>query len=561
MAPRSSLNAKNLEALGAARLAELLLQHTEGNAAARRSLRLALAEGRGPEEMAQELRKRLASLERSNRWLEGRDRDAVFAELERQRQAIGGAIAEPAPALAFELLWRFLDLGTSLLDRCDDDDEEGLRLFLRVSADLGAVAQRANKRPETLADQLAEVWLSHHMGQYDLLITHLAPALGSEGLLRLRARMQAERQAAGEVDPETVWVEENSADAQGEDNDEEDGVCTQSDLVNLYPFHDPEYGDEEDGDEEDGEEEEPNSLIHLGRGIWLSRFEPDGDDDGADGDADDLNPEHRHQRVRLAMLAIADGLGDARAYWAEYRDHHPGGLRRPRIAARVARRLAAAGEAEIALEVLEAARLPRGPRTDGYRRWLDTRLMVLEAMGRMEEAQQLRYGFALDRLSLPHLRDYLHRLPAFEDEPACEQALDLVLRHANAPAALEFLQRWPDRRRLAQLILERPDQLHGGEEDLLLKVVGVLEGSQPLAASVCLRLMVEFILETGQSNRYTRAVRYLERCRQLAATIESWGQITAHNAYVVDLLRAYGHRLGFLTKLNDETLLLEAPSP
>ncbi|MEB3360640.1 MAG: hypothetical protein VKI42_00775 [Synechococcaceae cyanobacterium] len=551
MAARSSLNAKNLEALGAARLAALLLQLTEGNAAARRSLRLALAEGRGPEEMAQELRKRLASLERSNRWLEGRDRDAVFAELERQRQAIGGAIAEPAPALAFELLWRFLDLGTSLLDRCDDNDEEGLRLFLRVSADLGAVAQRANKRPEALADQVAEAWLGHHMGQYDRLITHLAPALGGEGLLRLRARMEAERLAAGEVDPETVWVEEDSPDSQGEDNDEEDGVCTQSDLVDLYPFHDSEYGDSE----------ADSSVIQLGKGIWMSRFEPDCDDDGADGDADDLDPEERQQRVRLAMLAIADGLGDARAYWAEYRDHHPGGLWRPRIAARVARRLAAAGEPEPALAVLEAARLPRGPRTDGYRRWLDARLMVLEAMGRMVEAQQLRHAFALDRLSLPHLRDYLRRLPAFEDESACEQALDLVLRHANAPAALEFLQRWPDRRRLAQLILERPDQLHGGDEDLLTKVVGVLESSQPLAASVCLRLMVEFILETGQSNRYTRAVRYLERCRQLATSIENWAQIPAHNIYVIDLLRAYDHRMGFLTKLNDETLLVEAPSP
>ncbi len=53
MAGRASLNAKNLEALGPARLAALLLQHTEGNTAARRALRLALAEQQGPLEMAQ----------------------------------------------------------------------------------------------------------------------------------------------------------------------------------------------------------------------------------------------------------------------------------------------------------------------------------------------------------------------------------------------------------------------------------------------------------------------------------------------------------------------------
>lgn len=546
MAARSSLNAKNLEDLGAARLATLLLELTEGNAAARRTLRLALAEGRGPEEMAQELRKRLASLERSKRWLEGRDRDAVFADLERQRQAITGVIAARAPAVAFELLWRFLELGTSLLDRCDDFDGAGLELFQRLSADLGVVAQRVNTRPESLADQVAEALLGPHMGQYGLLIRHLTPALGREGLLRLRARLEAERQAAGEVDPETLWVEENIPDAQGEDGDEDEGVCSQPEFNIFDPFHDM----------DDDDAEATTSVSRLQRGSWIASFEPAFADDDGEQDDGSLDPGDCHQRVRLAMLAIADGLADAQAYWAEYRHHHPSGLRRPRIAARVARRLAAAGEAEQALVVLDAVRLRRGARTDGYRRWLDARLIALEGLGRQEEAQQLRRAFALDRLSLPHLRDYLRRLPAFEDEPACEQALDQVLRHPNAPDALEFLLHWPDRRRLAQLILERPDQLHGGDEDQLIKVVGLLESCQPLAASVCLRLMVEYFLATGQSNRYSRAVRYLNRCRELAAQINHWAAVPAHNAYVMNLLRAYDHRMGFLTKLDNDTLLL-----
>jgi hypothetical protein len=42
-----SLNAKNLEALGAARLAELLMTLCEGNNASKRLLRLALAEQKG----------------------------------------------------------------------------------------------------------------------------------------------------------------------------------------------------------------------------------------------------------------------------------------------------------------------------------------------------------------------------------------------------------------------------------------------------------------------------------------------------------------------------------
>ncbi len=44
MASKSTLNAKNLEALGAERLAQLLIEISTGDAAAKRKLRLALPE-------------------------------------------------------------------------------------------------------------------------------------------------------------------------------------------------------------------------------------------------------------------------------------------------------------------------------------------------------------------------------------------------------------------------------------------------------------------------------------------------------------------------------------
>lgn len=270
----------------------------------------------------------------------------------------------------------------------------------------------------------------------------------------------------------------------------------------------------------------------------------------------------RHQRVRLAMLAIADGLGDAQAYWAEYRDHHPAALLEPRLAARVARRLTAADQPEQALALLEAVPLRQGLRTDGYRRWLDASLTALEALGRREEAQRLRLAFALERLSLPHLRDHLRLLPAFEDEPAREEALDSVLRHPNGPAALDFLHRWPDRGRAARLILERPDQLHGAPQRVLESIAGVLEGSQPLAATICLRLMVEWILDTAQSNRYQHAARHVASCRRLAAAIADWGRIPPHNVYIRNLLRDYGHRQAFARRLDLDNLLADdAPAP
>jgi hypothetical protein len=530
MAGRPSLNARSLEALGAARLAELLLQHTEGNAAARRALRLALAEARGPLEMAQEVRKRLASVERSERWLDRRARAPVLAELDSQRRAIATAIGSQAPALAVELLWRLLELAPSLLDRIDDSDDAGLALFHRASADLGALAGPARLPQAALVEQVAEAVLANSHGQYDHLVRDLVGALTPEGLGLLR--QQLERQRPAPCRPEMLWEEDEPEEG------EEDGV--------LVPADPPDqHGSYDDFAWDSGEDEDNDS--------WLGSFEPD--DDSSD-DQLPVDPWRQRQDVRRALLAIADGLGDAEAYLAEYRDHAPAALGRPRLVARMAQRLTAAGQPERALALLEAVELPEGLGSDGARPWLDAQLAALEALGRDQEAQGLRRRFALERLSLPHLRAYLQRLPAFEDGEAEEELLEAVLGHPLFHPALHFLHRWPDQRRAARLVESQPEHLNGANEALLSAVAAGLEARHPLAASLCLRAMIENVLELAQTSRYTRAVRHLDSCRRLASAIGDWGRFPPHNAYVRDLLRAYGHRMGFLKRLDFDALLL-----
>ena len=70
MASNKTLNAKILEALGAARLAKLLLEISTGNAAAKRRLRLELAGAESPGEVAKEIRKRLTTIARSRSFVE-----------------------------------------------------------------------------------------------------------------------------------------------------------------------------------------------------------------------------------------------------------------------------------------------------------------------------------------------------------------------------------------------------------------------------------------------------------------------------------------------------------
>lgn len=542
MAGRASLNAKNLEALGSARLAELLLLHTEGNAAARRALRLALAEQRGPLEIAQEVRKRLAAVERSTSWLDQKRRDALLVDLDRQRQAIVGPIAAHDPDLAVELLWRFLDLASSLQDRCDCSDEGELPLFHQASADLGQVACRAKGSTTALAEQVAAALLENEGGQFEHLIEHLKEALKPDGLRLLRQMMEAQRP------PRRSDVKQADGEDASFDGDEDEAAEDGNSYI-YAPIFNSDY--EPNGDQ-DFEVEYDVDFDSDYEDESESGYEEDDEDYDLDPD-----PHDRGQTVRLAMLAIADALGDAEAYLAEYRDHEPTALKRPLVAARVAQRLTAAGRADEALALLEAAQPLPHQTPPGPGPWIDARIAALDQLERGEEAQEWRWRFALLRLSSQHLRDHLKRLPAFEDGEAQERALDLVLEHPYLGPALEFLHHWPDRRRCARLILARPAELIHADEKLLVSVAEALEAEQPLAATLCLRALIEAILENARSNRYRHAVRHLASCRRLASAIEAWGAIPDHNSYFMDLLHAYGHRMGFLTKLDFDNLLLD----
>jgi hypothetical protein len=473
MAGSSSLTARNLEALGAARLAELLLTLSEGDAGAKRLLRLALAEQKGPAEIAREVRKRLATIERSGSFLDDHQRKALLKDLERQRQAISGPIAEHDPAGAVELFWDLLGLYEGLIDRCDDSDAVVRDFFHQSSAALGAVALKAPGDPKALADQVYGAIVSNGYGQFDPILRDLAPALGPEGLAHLRQRLEALR------------------------------ACHTS---------------------------------------------------------NDRAKTHRDLIVRIAMLDIADALGDAEAYLAEYRDHDPEALTVPAIAARVAERLTQAGRAEEALALLQGADPVLAQRRAGAEEWCDARLAALAALSRHDEAQAQRWEYALMELSCRHLRDYLKKLPAFEEAAAEERALDLVAEHHDLQEALWFLLHWPEPRRAARLVLAAPKPLNGDLYELLVPLAELLEKNHPLAASRCLRAMVDFSLLRARSKRYSHAARHLHTCHLLARRIKDWGDLEDHSAYVARQRREHGRKYGFWNLVPMEVAPESAPA-
>ena len=104
MASDKTLNVKNLIGLGAERLAELLLELAEGDAASKRQLRLELASRSGGDDVAAEIRKRLATIAKAKSFVDWHKVRALAKDLEGQRAAIMKHVAPSRPTAAVDLL-------------------------------------------------------------------------------------------------------------------------------------------------------------------------------------------------------------------------------------------------------------------------------------------------------------------------------------------------------------------------------------------------------------------------------------------------------------------------
>ena len=436
MASKLTLNAKNLEALGAARLAELLLELSNGDAAAKRQLRLALAAGSSVEEAAQEVRKRLASIARSGTYIDWRKRKTLVSDLQAQHRAITGPIAAADAAIALDLLWRYLDLADGLLARSSDSTGTLADLFGAAMADVVPLAAAAGADPLALADHLFELLAANDYGQFDGLLPAVAAALGEPGLARLEA------------------------------------------------------------------------LI-LQQGLL-------------DG-----------QRV---MLQIAEARGDLDAYLARVPAQE---LQWPDGAAAVADRFLAAGRAEEALAILDQA--AQAAKAWPAPQWTDSRIAVLDALGRSDEAQELRWQGFGRTLSIPYLRAYLKRLPAFEDVDAEERAFALVESHPSPIEVLSFLVAWPALPRAASYVIHHWDQdsWDGEDQAPLAAAAERLSGGYPLAATLLYRQLLVEALWLGGAKRYRQAVSHLGTCKDLAAAIADWQGLADHGAFVAGLKEAF----------------------
>ena len=156
---------------------------------------------------------------------------------------------------------------------------------------------------------------------------------------------------------------------------------------------------------------------------------------------------------------LADAAENVDAYAATYEAAATGA---PHVAVELARRYLAADRVEEAGAVLaRAAPKPdrRGRLAEPDGDWEAQWIAFLEASGRGEEAQAVRWASFERTLSVERARAFISRLPDFEDVEAETRAFERAANFPDFEKGLGFLMAWPALPDAARMIERRIDDV------------------------------------------------------------------------------------------------------
>jgi hypothetical protein len=256
--------------------------------------------------------------------------------------------------------------------------------------------------------------------------------------------------------------------------------------------------------------------------------------------ADEHEDFRRAHVARISLQEIAALRKDVDAYIA----HYDAEARKvPKIAAEIGRLLIEADRADEALAAIDAVEEGRG----GWIpfEWEDVRADALHKLGRTHESLSFRKACYERSLEPRHLRALLKALPDFDDVEAEEAALNHAQTFADLHCALGFFIGWPALDRASALVLARADELDGNAYGLLTPAAQALDAKHPLAATLCRRAMIDFILTSARTSRYKHAASHLAECGSSDRQIADYGNHLDHLAYVAALRAKHGRKSGF----------------
>lgn len=175
---RTSLNAAALTALGPEKLACMVFDEAERNAAFRKQVMAALAAVKGPDAVVKLIDRRLSALERARGFIDWDKAKAFQLDLAATVRTISDELGDVDPASAVERMLRFLATHETVFERVDDSHGRIQAVYETAIVDLGELAPRmAEDRrrllPELVMAALGESTHGYLVDVADVIAKHV----------------------------------------------------------------------------------------------------------------------------------------------------------------------------------------------------------------------------------------------------------------------------------------------------------------------------------------------------------------------------------------------------
>lgn len=464
-----SLNAKNLETLGAKALSCLVMDLVKGHAGLQRMARMRLSAAQGPDEIARNIQKRFASIRRSGSYLNSRKQKELVKDLRAQLEMIRKFVTPYANREAFELLWSLLSLARSIYERTEVSDSSLGRVFVDSVTVIKELAPELDADPDTLAERIFEAVTTSVYGEFDGVICALKTPLGPSGLNKLK-------QLAKDWKTEPVDVGEIH-----------EYYVTGQHLLSF------------------------KEMTRRQRSSAVFTILSDVADAQGDVDAYMLNYSTGQLKLPSVAANVAQRLLDAD------RDDEA---------------LCILEKALFEDGLLDKDRASNIVFEFDHSDLYDAYEKCLRKIGKIEELKLFLITYFRFSLNSSALQSYLKLLPDFDDIEAEEAELNQVEQSYDVTDALHFLVSWGALDRAARVAITRAEALNGDKYYMLNDVAAALEVEFPLAASIILRAMICDCLDRRKSKRYRYAAQNLLKCQAMADDIEDFQQHLDHSSFL-----------------------------
>ena len=175
----------------------------------------------------------------------------------------------------------------------------------------------------------------------------------------------------------------------------------------------------------------------------------------------------------------------------------------------------------------------------------DLKIQALELDGNYEQAQKERLLWFSETLSPKLYGEILKAAKPDFKETFQSDAVKKAFQFPEPHGAMSFLVQIQEFEEVAKFVHARFNELNGRQYYTLRPAADLLQNTDPIAATLLYRKMIEPVLDETKSKYYNYAAKDLVICGVLNSKIANWGTLQNHGEYLKVIETKHKRKISF----------------